>query len=461
MSISMNPRCGSSDDASGEQVLFVDDEEVMRLSVRQWLRLAGFDVSTYDAPEAALGRVDRFFPGILVSDVRMPRIDGLEVLRRARERDPDIPVLLVTGHGEVAMAVEAMRRGAYDFIEKPFAPELLVDAIRRACEKRRLTLENRRLHQQVDQGGIEARILGTSPAIDRLRREVLDLAQANVSVIVNGETGAGKELVARCLHDFSPRAKGNFVPVNCGAIPENMFESELFGHEAGAFTGALKRRVGRIEHAHRGTLFLDEVESMPLNGQVKLLRVLQERVVERLGSNTEVPADVRTVAASKVDLDAASEQGTFRSDLYFRLAVAEVRVPPLRERREDVPLLFEYFAASAARAHGRELQSLSAALLIDLAARPWPGNVRELRNAAERYALGLGGTVRLAAAVSNGAEAGLPLPEQVDRFEQRAIEETLRRCQGNVALALEQLGIPRRTLNEKMARYGIDRAKYL
>ncbi len=278
-----------------ERVLFVDDEETVREALEQWLTLAGYAVSTFEAPDAALAEIDSGFPGILVTDLRMPRMDGLAVLERALERDPDLPVLLVTGHGDVPQAVEAMRRGAYDFIEKPFAPERLTDAIGRACEKRHLTLRLRRLHARTDAHDIENRLIGTSRAMEILRREVLDLAATPVNVVINGETGSGKELVAQCLHAFSTRRDGRFVPVNCGAIPDTMMESELFGYEAGAFTGALKRRIGKLEYAHRGTLFLDEIEAMPLSGQVKLLRVLQERRVERLGSNDAVAADLRTL----------------------------------------------------------------------------------------------------------------------------------------------------------------------
>ena len=436
------------------RVLFVDDEETVREALHQWLTLAAYEVSTYESPEAALAEIDERFAGILVSDVRMPRIDGLEVLERALARDPELPVLLVTGHGDVAMAVEAMRRGAYDFIEKPFVPERLVDAIGRACEKRHLTLRIRGLHAAADTRGIESRLIGTSRAMEALRREVLDLAATPVNVVVNGETGSGKELVAQCLHDFSDRREARFVAVNCGAIPDTMVESELFGYEAGAFTGALKRRVGKLEYAHRGTLFLDEIEAMPLSGQVKLLRVLQERSLERLGSNAAVPADLRTLCASKVDLRAYAAGGHFRADLYYRLGVAELRIPPLRERREDIPLLFEHFASRAAEAHGRTMRPLSNRLIQDLVERPWPGNVRELRNAAERYAFGL----HRHGATSDAEEAGSqPLAVRMEAYERDLIRQALQQAEGNIAETMRLLDLPRRTLNEKMQRYGLNR----
>ncbi|KQP40958.1 C4-dicarboxylate ABC transporter [Methylobacterium sp. Leaf104] len=439
------------------RVLFVDDEETVREALHQWLSLAGFKVSTFAEPRAALGLIDAGFPGILVSDVRMPGTDGLDVLERALARDPDLPVLLVTGHGDVPMAVEAMRRGAYDFIEKPFVPERLVDAIGRACEKRHLTLRLRSLHVVDDAQGIESRLIGTSRVMETLRREVLDLAATPVNVVVNGETGSGKELVAQCLHAFSGRRDGRFVAVNCGAIPDTMMESELFGFEAGAFTGALKRRIGKLEYAHRGTLFLDEIEAMPLAGQVKLLRVLQERSLERLGSNTAVPADLRTLCASKVDLRAQAATGQFRADLYYRLGVAELRIPPLRERREDIPLLFEVFAARAAEAHGRTMRPLSARLLQEIVARPWPGNVRELRNAAERHAFGLDQQDGPLDATAAGPQS---LATRVEAYERDLIRQALQQAQGNITEIMRLLDLPRRTLNEKMQRYGLSRADF-
>ena len=440
------------------RVLFVDDEATVREALQQWLTLADYAVATFETPEEALAEIDATFPGILVTDMRMPRTSGLDVLDRALIRDPELPVLLVTGHGDVAMAVEAMRRGAYDFIEKPFVPERLVDAIGRACEKRHLTLRLRRLGTLADARGIESRLIGTSRAMEALRREVLDLAATPVNVVINGETGAGKELVAQCLHDFSSRRDGRFVAVNCGAIPDTMVESELFGYEAGAFTGALKRRVGKLEYAHRGTLFLDEIEAMPLAGQVTLLRVLQERSLERLGSNTAVPADLRTLCASKVDLRRQAADGPFRADLYYRLGVAELHIPPLRERREDIPLLFELFASRAAEAHGRTMRPLSARLVQDLVERPWPGNVRELRNAAERYAFGLD---RLGEAPEPEGDAPQPLATRVEAYERDLIRQALQRSEGNIAEAMRLLDLPRRTLNEKMQRYGLSRSDFV
>src|SRR6185295_18719177 len=368
-------------------VLFVDDEASMREAVTQWLELAGFELTVQDNATSALGKLSADFPGVLVTDLKMEGIDGLELLRRSQEVDPELPVVVITGHGDVETAVQAMRLGAYDFIEKPFAPERLLEIVRHAGEKRRLVIENRRLRRAVNEQTLNSRIIGTSKVAENLRAAVAELAGTDVSVVLYGETGVGKDLVARCLHDFGRRHDGNYVAVNCAAIPDTMVESEFFGHEAGAFTSAVKTRAGKLEHASGGTLFLDEIDSMPLATQGKLLRVLQERAVERLGSNRSITVDLRAVAASKIDLRKASNEGRFRPDLYYRLSVVELAVPPLRERKEDIPLLFEYFAGLAAEAHGREVRPVSASTVSTLMAQDWPGNVRELRNAAERYAL--------------------------------------------------------------------------
>jgi two-component system C4-dicarboxylate transport response regulator DctD len=310
----------------------------------------------------------------------------------------------------------------------------------------------------VSEQTLSARIIGTSTAAEQLRASVAELAGTDVSIIVYGETGAGKDLVARCIHDFSRRSKANYVAINCAAVPETMFESEFFGHEAGAFTSASRARVGKIEHASGGTLFLDEIDSMPLSMQAKLLRALQDRVIERLGSNRSIAVDLRPIAASKLDLRAASSAGQFRSDLYYRLSVAELTIPPLRDRIEDVPLLFEYFAASAAAAHGRELRPITSATLTMLITHQWPGNVRELRNAAERYALGLPGPL-MSQAADTGSER-LSLADQVEAFERALIERCLTETGGKISAVLDRLKIPRRTLSEKMVRLGIDRQRF-
>ena len=439
------------------QVIVVDDEAAIREAVQQWLELSGFSVQSCATAQAALALVDRDYSGILISDVRMPGTDGLQLLDSVLERDRDLPVILVTGHGDVPMAVQALRQGAYDFIEKPFTPERLLDSVRRALDKRRLVCENRQLRQQfARKDHIEAQLLGVSKPMEALRRQILELAGTSVNILLRGDTGSGKERVARCLHDFSNRAGKPFVALNCAAIPEHLFESELFGHESGAFTGAQGKRIGRIEHADGGTLFLDEVESLPLAQQVKLLRVLQEKTLERLGSNRSIQVDLRVISAVKPDLLDEVKAGRFREDLYYRLNVASLRIPPLRERREDIPLLFEHFASQAAQRHGREVPSLPPSELTRLLAHDWPGNVRELINAAERHALGLSG----------GVESGDGLPqqslaEQMEAFEAQCLHRALQHCQGNITEIMALLQLPRRTLNEKMQRHGLQRSDYL
>ncbi|HEY9550582.1 MAG TPA: sigma-54 dependent transcriptional regulator, partial [Kiloniellaceae bacterium] len=332
----------------GPRVLFVDDEAPLRHAVQQGLELCGHEVTCFATARLAEAQLSRNLYGVLVSDIKMPDMDGFALLRRALEIDPALPVVLVTGHGDVPLAVEAMRAGAYDFIEKPFDTLHLASVVERALEKRRLVLEVRKLRQELETGsGLDARLVGRSAAMERLRGQVLALADTDVDVLLVGETGSGKEVVARALHDFGSRAEGPFVAINCGAVPAEIIESELFGHVAGAFTGAQKPRTGKLEFADGGTVLLDEIESMPPALQVKLLRAIETRSIERLGSNVTVPLDIRFLAASKADLQAACRAGRFREDLFYRLNVVSLAIPPLRERREDVPLLFNHLAREA------------------------------------------------------------------------------------------------------------------
>jgi len=443
----------------GLKVLLVEDDPTVRAGSEQALQLAGLEVQSCHSAEQARRFLVPDFPGIVVTDVKLPGMSGLELLLQIKAMDPNIPVILVTGHGDISMAVQAMRNGAYDFIEKPYSSGHLVEIIQRALETRRLLLEVHSLRCKLeDRTGIEATLLGNSAAIKDIRRIILDVADAPADVLIYGDTGAGKEMVARCLHEHSHRQKNHFVAVNCGAIPESIFESEVFGHESGAFTGASKRQIGKIEYADRGTLFLDEIESLPLSLQVKLLRVLQERYVERLGSNHALPVDVRVIAAAKLDLKELSDQQKFRSDLYYRLNLIVLYLPPLRERREDIPMLFEHFLLQAATRYNRNAPIVSCAQMRELIAHSWPGNVRELRNIADRFVLGITGGPN--GILSAHPAASVPLAEQVNCFERAMIEQELRNYSGNVMDACVALGLPKKTLYHKMQKYNLVAEKF-
>jgi two-component system, NtrC family, C4-dicarboxylate transport response regulator DctD len=445
-------------DAAGSpgRVVFIDDEAEVRRANGQSLELEGFSVEAFPAAEPALAAILAAPPGVVVSDVRLPGLDGVGLLARLRLADPDLPVILITGHGDIRMAVAAMQGGAYDFLAKPYPAEALIVSVRRALERRRLVMENRALRARLDAAVEEdAAFLGDSPEMVRLRALVREVARADIDVLVFGETGSGKEVVAGALHRWSRRAGRNLVAMNCGALPDSVVESELFGHEAGAFTGAVKRRVGRIEHAHGGTLFLDEIESMPLPLQVKLLRVLQERTVEPLGTNEVRPVDMRVVAATKVDLGQAAAQGTFRDDLYHRLNVISVAIPPLRDRGDDVMLLFQHFLRRAAERFGKAVPAITPSIRDHLRSHAWPGNVRELGHFAERCTLGLVEVPQISAEVSAGT-----LTEQVDRYERQLIREELHVAAGDVRAAAEALGLPRKTLYDKMTRHRLNPADY-
>ena len=436
------------------KVLLIEDDVAVRIGSEQALQLAGFPVESFESAERVVASIQPGISAIVVSDVKLPGMDGLGLLRHVVDIERDLPVILVTGHGDITMAVEAMREGAYDFIEKPFPSEQLVEVVGRAAEKRRLTLEVEALRNRLRNWvGIEASLLGRSPQMEQVRHTILDLADTSANVVVIGETGTGKELVARCLHEQSSRRDGRLVAINCGGVPEQLFESEMFGHEPGAFTGANKRRIGKLEWANRGTLFLDEIESLAMSLQAKLLRVLQERKVERLGSNDLIPIDCRVIAASQEDLGELVKQQRFRSDLYYRLNVAVIELPPLRERREDVPTLFEHFVLDAATRYEREAPIVSSAQLSELMAYSWPGNVRELHNVADRFVLGLlGEQFKL---LNAGQPPGRTLADQVARFEQALIEEMMRRYGGSVSAASEALGLPKKTFYDKLHRFNL------
>ncbi len=436
-------------------VLFVDDEEPLRIAAQQTLELADLDCRCFDRAAPALSVIGPDYPGILVTDIRMPGMDGTELMRAALQKDPEFPVILVTGHGDLELAVAMMRDGAYDFIEKPYAPERLVDAVRRALEMRRLTVDNRRLRRDMAPLiGIKDGLRGFSPEMETVRKQIRAVAVSDADVLIVGDTGTGKGLAAQALHAASKRADRPFVAINCAALPADMIESELFGHEPGAFAGATRARAGKFEHARRGTVFLDEIDSLPLALQAKLLHAVESRSINRLGSHDRIDLDVRFIAASKSDLEAAAARGVFRGDLLYRLNVVTIRMPALAARRQDIPMLFLTFVAQMADRYGQPVPQVPGAVLDAVAARDWPGNARELRNAAERYVLGLPD------AADQAAPTAGTLVERVAEHERALIAASLAANAGRLKDTYEALGISRKALYEKMQRYGLERESF-
>ncbi|GGB34174.1 sigma-54-dependent Fis family transcriptional regulator [Roseibium aquae] len=446
---------------TAQPVLFVDDEEHLRFAARQSLEIEGLDCLCFADAEQALSRITRDFPGILVSDIRLPGTDGLTLMRKALSIDPQFPVILVTGHGDVELAVNSMREGAYDFLEKPFAPSRLVETVRRALEKRRLTLENRFLREQVGaRKAVETRLHGRSPEIEAVRQKIRAVAATDVDVLITGPTGVGKEVAAHALHEASARAAMPFLHINCGALPEALVESELFGHEAGAFPGAMRARIGRFEAARGGTVFLDEIDSLSWGLQAKLLHAVQNRLITRLGSNDPIELDIRFVAASKRDLEAASRAGDFRPDLLYRLNVATICIPSLSDRREDIPGLFSQLVGEAAARYKREAPEISGAVLAAVAICDWPGNVRELRNAADRFVLGLDLGLAPQGPFASGLSTGA-LSDRMAVHEKALIAASLAAHGGQLKATYEALQISRKALYEKMQKYGLARENFL
>ncbi|WLS00053.1 sigma-54-dependent transcriptional regulator [Shinella sumterensis] len=434
------------------RILLIDDEEEMRRSSAQALELFGMEVDTFASAEPVLERVGYSFDGVVVSDIRMPGMDGMTLLQRVRELDAEIPVILLTGHADVQLAVTAMRAGVYDFLEKPFTAQHLAGIIRRAMDRRGLVLENRRLRAVAGKrDDIEARLPGRTQVMVDLRYSLRAIGATDADTLVIGETGVGKEVVARALHDISARADRPLIAINCAALPENLIESELFGHEAGAFPGAIRPRYGKFEHARGGTILLDEIGSMPFDLQAKFLRVLQERVISRLGSNEVVPLDVRFIATSKVDLEAEVAAGRFRADLLYRLNVATLHVPSLAQRRADIPLLFLQLVREASARYGRADMEVPPDVIAEVASRNWPGNVRELRNAADRLVLGLDPQR------DEAQSEPQRLAAKVAAYERSVIASALAAHAGRIRPVYEMLGISRKTLYEKMQKYDLDK----
>jgi two-component system nitrogen regulation response regulator NtrX len=453
-----------------ESILVVDDEAGVRGSLTGILGDEGYQVEAVESGEAALAVLEARRFDLLLLDVWLPRMDGLETLSRVRALDPEVPVVVISGHGSIETAVKAVRMGAQDFVEKPLSLEKTLTVVKNALRLRRLEAENRALKEQVEHRWV---MVGESPAIHALRSDIAQAAPSNGRVMIFGENGTGKELVARNIHFQSLRASGPFVEVNCAAIPEELIESELFGHTRGAFTGALSAKKGKFELADGGTLFLDEVGDMTLKTQAKVLRVLQEQRVEPVGGTSSVPVDVRVIAATNKSLDDEIRRGTFREDLFFRLNVIPFQVPPLRERREDVPLLARHFIAEIAAEYGRRPKELSPEALSVLVGLSWPGNVRELRNIIERLVIMTPGdriearhlpAPLLAGSPGAGESAGpasvsgreFPsLTAAREDFEKRYIWRKYQECGGNMSRTAEALQVERSNLYRKMKGYGL------
>ena len=455
----------------GRRLLIAEDEPLLRVSLSDALRKEGWGVEVASDGEQALASFRAHLPEVVLADLVMPRMSGVDLLRRVKAIKPETVVVIMTAHGSVDRAVEAMREGAADFVAKPFSMAQLLVRLDNVCSMRVLREENVRLQEQLEERYSFSKMIGRSKAI----REVFDLirqvADSDATVLVEGESGTGKEMVASALHYNSRRRAQPYVRVSCASLPESLIESELFGYEKGAFTGALQRRVGRFEAAHGGTLLLDEIGDLPPNFQVKLLRVLQERQIERLGSNRPVTIDVRIVAASLRPLREEIAKGTFREDLFFRLNTVTIYIPPLRERREDIDLLANAFLREFSQAKGKSLEGFTDAALEVLMNHAWPGNVRELRNAVERAVLLSRGSRVAPEDLPAGLGVDRPVPQQafetgprdpatlqqaVARAEIEAIRIALAATHGRRADAADLLGVTRKTLWEKMRNYAIE-----
>lgn len=435
------------------RVVLVEDDAAFREALTERLRLAGLEITACASAEAALKVLSERFEGVVVTDLRMPGMDGRALVERLAAVDADLPVVMMTGHGDIAEAVEAMKRGAYDFLAKPFAPERLIESLRRALDKRALVLDNRRLAALAEEGEWSIPLSGDSRAVEVLRDAIRRLADAPVDVLIDGETGAGKEAVARAIHNAGRRRLRPFVAVSCAALPETGLESLLMGHAAGAFPGALHRREGQIEQSHQGTLFLDEIDLAPRAAQLLLLRVLEEREVLPLGAMEPHALDLRILASTKGDPVEAVARGDLREDLYYRLNVVRLRTPPLRERREDVPVLFARFLGRAADRLGRDIPPITPAVRRRLLEHDWPGNLRELANYASEIAVGLS-----EAGPAEVRDAGLA--DRVQAYEAQLIREALTQHNGDIRRVTAALRIPRKTLYDKMSRHGIVPARH-
>ncbi len=456
-----------------ESILIIEDNPDEALLLQAVLQEGGYHVEiAYDGVEG-IEKLENSFFDVVITDLFMPKMDGLEVLEYVVENNPETICIIITGKGTIKKAVEAIKKGAYDFLTKPYRHDEITLVIEKALETRRLRRENEYLRRKLWQEWGYGEIIGKSRAMRQVFSLIEKVADTDSTILILGESGTGKELVARAIHQASHRREGPFIPVNCGAIPEELLESELFGHEKGAFTGAIKTRVGRFELAHGGTIFLDEVSEMSPKLQVKLLRVLQERTFERVGGTRSIQVDIRVIAATNRDLEKEVREGRFREDLYYRLNVIPIKLPPLRERREDIPLLIEHFLKRFAKRKNREVMSISKEALECLMRHDWPGNVRELENVIERmvilsngetltledvpeYILGQAGSSPLVNVDDfDIPEEGINLPRMVSEFEKRLILKALEKTGWVKNRAAKLLNINRTTLIEKMKKQKI------
>lgn len=438
-------------------IMLVEDDTDLREGLAEGLSLAGHRVMAFGDAELALAALGDAIPGAIVTDIRMPRTDGRQLLRRALALDDELPVILITGHGDIAEAVDAMREGAYDFLAKPFAVDRLAECVERALERRALVLENRRLRAAMEEaglgiGGTGARFIGTSPAVRRLAAVIEQIGATEVDVLVSGEPGSGKDLVCQLLHQCSSRRDRTLASIDCEALPPALQEAELFGHAGGGGRGS--RRVGRIAAAHRGTLALHAVERLAPAAQLRLLRVLEAQALQLTGSAETLPADIRLIATTAADLGAEVAAGRFRADLHFRIGAVQLEIPPLSSRREDVAPLFAHFAGLAARRFKRQVPVLSAAVRARLAGHEWPGNARELQAYAEAVVLGMD-PGQAAAKPGSGS-----LPEQVAAFEADLLRAALAAEDGNIDRCCARLQIARKTFYDKCTRHGITPRTY-
>ncbi len=451
------------------RILVVDDEQgMLEVCAASLKKVPGATILVEQDSRKAAERLARESFDLLIADICMPHVSGVDLLRAAKQADPNLGVLMITAFPTVETAVETMKLGAADYITKPFRPEELLAVVTRLLETKQLRDENRLLQRQVDRTYVFGDMIGNSPAMHAVFETIQRVAETDVDVLILGETGTGKELVARSVHQRSGRGKHRFVPVDCGAIPEDLLESELFGHERGAFTGAHTRSLGLLEFADKGTFFLDEIAELPVRLQVKLLRTLQERRLRRVGGTDEIEVDVRIVSATSQDLDEAVRLGSFRSDLFYRINVARIVVPPLRERRDDIPLLAAHFIQRYAGEMGKDVSEVDPEVIEILWAYSWPGNVRELQNVIKRALTMANGTVIASADLPDevvtaaGARSSEPssgffdLREQhTVKFEREFLENLLRTCGGDVSRAAREAQVPRGTLYRFLNKHGL------